>query len=119
MKKRSYKTEINEISAILKKSPTLKEALSFDEDFDDMSYDEMPMDNEMSMGDEMNCGNEMHQCNAEGEKLINDIRKVCLDGMRQLADCPEDPCYDVFKKVWQICDKVIMDKKNPQQQMSK
>jgi hypothetical protein len=110
MKKRSYKTEINEISAILRKSPTLKEALSFDEDFDDMSYDdEMPMD------DEMNCGDEMHQCNAEGEKLINDIRKACLDGMRQLADCPEDPCYDVFKKVWQICDKVIMDKKNPQQ----
>jgi hypothetical protein len=115
MKKRSYKTEINEISNILKKSPTLKEALSFDEDFDDMSYEEeMPMDDEM--GVDMGCAPEMHQCNEKGEKLINDIRKVCLDGMRDLADCPEDPCYETFKKIWQICDKVIMDKKNPQQQ---
>jgi hypothetical protein len=107
MKKRSYKTEINEISKILKNMPTLKEALSFDEDFDDMSYDE-----EMPMDDEMGCDSEIHQCNAEGEKLINDIRKVCLDGMRTLADCPEDPCYDIFKKIFQLCDKVIMDKKN-------
>jgi hypothetical protein len=113
MKKRSYKTEINEISAILRKSPTLKEALSFDEDFDDMSYDdEMPMDDEMGggMGEPM-----PHQCNAEGEELVNTIRKMALEGMSKLADCTEDPCYDVLKRVWQTCDKVIADKKNPQQ----
>jgi hypothetical protein len=112
MKKRSYKREINEIKSILKKSPTLKEALSFDEDYDDMPYE----DEEMSMDDEMETSCSSQGCSGEGEKLINDIRKVCLDGMRNLADCPEDPCYETFKKIWQICDKVIMDKKNPQEQ---
>ena len=110
MEKRSYRKEINEINDILKKSPTLNEALSFDDDFDGMDYEE-----EVSMDDEMG-GMEpvAHECSSEGEELINTIRKMALKGMSALADCTEDPCYDVLKRVWQTCDKVIADKKNPQ-----
>lgn len=111
MKKRSYKKEINEINAILVKSPTLKEALSFDE------FDEMPYEGEEEMSMEPDCPEAPMGggCNPEGEELVNTIRKMALEGMSKLADCTEDPCYDVLKRVWQTCDKVIADKKNPQQ----
>ena len=113
MKKKSYKQEINEINEILKNSPSLNEALSFnDDDFDDMSYDETE---EMPLGDEVPNMDTMSQnCSSEGEELINTIRKMALQGMSSLADCTEDPCYDVLKRVWQTCDKVIADKKNLQ-----
>lgn len=110
MKKRSYKKEINEINAILRKMPSLNEALSFDEDFEEIPYE----DEEIPMDDEMGDMSMPHECNSEGEELINTIRKMALEGMSKLADCTEDPCYDVLKRVWQTCDKVIADKKNPQ-----
>jgi hypothetical protein len=110
MKKRSYKQEINEINAILKNSPTLNEALSFEDDFDGMDYEEeMPMEEPMhddGMG-----------CNSEGGEIIKTIWKTALKGMNALAETEstDDPCYEVFKKIWQICDKVITETKNPQQ----
>ena len=110
MKKRSYKQEINEINAILKKSPTLNEALSFEDDFDGMDYED-----EMSMEEPIH--DDSMGCSSEGGEIIKTIWKTALKGMNALAETEstEDPCYEVFKKIWQICDKVITETKNPQQ----
>lgn len=109
MKKRSYKEEINEINEILKNSPTLNEALSFDDDYEEMGYEEeMPMSEPMP---EDNMG-----CSSEGGEIIKTIWKTALKGMNALAESEstDDPCYEVFKKIWQICDKLITESKNPQ-----
>ena len=88
----------------------MNEALSFEDDFDGMDYEEeMPMEEPMhddGMG-----------CNSEGGEIIKTIWKTALKGMNALAETEstDDPCYEVFKKIWQICDKVITETKNPQQ----
>lgn len=46
--------------------------------------------------------------------FIDDIRKKSLKGMAQLADNPDDPNYDILKKIWQICDKAYNDQKQGQ-----
>lgn len=43
--------------------------------------------------------------------FIDDIRKKSLRGMAQLADTPDDPLYDVLKRIWQTCDKAYNDQK--------
>ena len=45
------------------------------------------------------------------ENFINDTRKRALQIMAKLAEDPENPIYDISKRIWQICDKAYNDQK--------
>jgi hypothetical protein len=46
--------------------------------------------------------------------LIDNIRITCLDCLKKLGQTPEAPEYELFKKIWQLCDKAVEVKNNPQ-----
>lgn len=46
-------------------------------------------------------------------QIVNKMRIMCLDGLRELANNPESPEYDLLKKIWNLCDKTVgADQKN-------
>ena len=49
--------------------------------------------------------------------IINNIRQMALNGISQLANTPQDPQYDLLKKIWQLVDKTVevKDDKNKKQ----
>lgn len=118
MKKTTLKQNISEITKLSSKFPkTLNEALRFNE----MEDDEMIPDEEPGMMDEPQHEEmpveEPVQSDASGKarKLIDDIRKMSLKAMAELADTPEDENYLMLKKVWSMTDrKPEQDKNNAQ-----
>lgn len=107
---KSRNTKFRELQEMVNKFPkTLNEAIQFneiddeelmstdnDEDFDEM--DNEPTQPQMAQNDDMNV-----------EEFIDDIRKKSLKGMAQLADNPDDPRYEILKRIWQTCDKAHSD----------
>ena len=111
MKKITLKENVSAIKKMSKKMPkTINEALNFNapcegEDEDllvDDDAEDMPVDNAPEMGNE-----EMPVNNAseKAKKLIDDIRKMSLRAMAELADTPEDENYLMLKKVWAMTDR--------------
>lgn len=47
-------------------------------------------------------------------KILNTIRKMALDGIRELADNPTSELYIMLKKVWDMIDKAQNPKENKQ-----
>lgn len=47
-------------------------------------------------------------------KILNTIRKMALDGIRELADNPTSELYIMLKKVWDMIDKAQNTKENKQ-----
>lgn len=43
---------------------------------------------------------------------ISQIRKISLRAVAQLADNPTSPEYELFKKIWNICDKGVENGQN-------
>lgn len=113
--------QINELKRITSKMPkTIKEAVEFPEqELTDQDFgfeEEMPMEEPMSEipespmeepinTPEMNDNAQEGTLGANGMAIIDDIRKLALKTMADLADNPEDPAYVILKKVWQMCDK--------------
>lgn len=51
--------------------------------------------------------------------LIDKIRLMSLQCLQKLSNAPESPEYELFKKIWQLCDKSVdVNAKNNQQQPS-
>lgn len=54
----------------------------------------------------------------ETKTIINQMRKMALDGVRALADNPTSEEYQFFKKVWDMTDKAQEAKKDGMQKPS-
>lgn len=119
MKKNTFKQNINEIKKMSSKFPkTLNEALNFNEmeNDDEMGFEEEPeMMNEPHHEEMHNEEPEINNASEKAKKLIDDIRKMSLKAMAELADTPEDENYLMLKKVWSMTDrKPEQDKNNAQ-----
>lgn len=98
MAKRNLKQDINEINKMSKKIPTLMETINFSperememcEEDDVYPEEELPMEQPMAM---------------PGKDIVDQIRKMALKAMAELADNTEDSYYLVLKKIWQMADK--------------
>lgn len=109
--KKNTSTIIAEAKKISSRMPkTITESLNFNgiqrED------DDMEMDGEEPIHDESiehNHDSEANPLNVEN--FINDTRKRALQIMAKLAEDPENPIYDISKRIWQICDKAYNDQK--------
>ncbi len=116
--KRTLKEDIKDIKRFTSVMPkTLNESLGFNEDVEMDEPIEEP-EPEMPAHEEPE---EEAPTGMDVKAFIDDIRKKSLKGMAQLADNPDDPNYDILKKIWQICDKAYNDQKQgqmmqPQQQ---
>lgn len=104
MVKKTLKNEIKSIKKMSQNIPSLMESIHFSEvneteDMEDeMLYDEM--ENEPSMGIEKPMQEEL-----PGKAIVDQIRKMALKAMADLADHTEDSYYLVLKKIWQMADK--------------
>jgi hypothetical protein len=115
----------NKLSAIKKissKMPkTINEAINFNED---MAYgdedidvmDDEPM--EEPMEEPMDAPVEEPQ-GAGAEKLLADIRKMSINGLAKLADNPDDPNYEMLKKIFLMLDKAVTEKQEQREVMAK
>lgn len=45
----------------------------------------------------------------EASNLISQIRKLALQGISKLSDTTNVPEYDIFKKIWTLCEKKISE----------
>lgn len=92
---------VQEINDEFKKIKTLKESCIFDDE--EYGYDEFNAEEEMI--EEPN--------EEEGEvvenEIINQIRKLAFKGLQRYEDNIKAPEYDLFKRVWQICDKFALN----------
>ena len=119
MRKNTTKTNIKRIKNISSKMPkTINEAINFNED-DNMDYDMMddePMDDDMDYQDTpmREPSNDMG-----AEALLSDIRKKAINGMAKLADTPEDPNYEMLKKIFLMLDKAVSEKQEQREVMAK
>lgn len=120
MKKHTLKENVSAIRKISKKMPkTINEALHFnDEPYEERDEDLMPSDEHEEPMETPEVEPETGNGNAseKARKLIDDIRKMSLRAMAELADTPEDENYIMLKKVWSMTDrKPEQEKNNPQQ----
>ena len=101
---------------------TINEAINFNnnnmtyegEDMDMM--DDEPM--EEPMEEPMDAPVEEPQ-GAGAEKLLADIRKMSINGLAKLADNPDDPNYEMLKKIFLMLDKAVTEKQEQREVMAK
>lgn len=103
---------INEMEQALKKNRiSLNETFNlpdygYGEDdnynMDESEDEEVPMDNAPQV--------EENKGNSGVEDILKQIRILSLKGITQLAENPEDPNYDILKKIWVIVDKNTVEK---------
>ena len=120
-----FKNDINKIKHISSKMPkTLNEAINFNE-VDDMDMMSEPMDEpvddemmgseeDMSMDEPMD-----NELGAGADKLLSDIRKMAINGLAKLADNPDDPNYEMLKKIFLMLDKAVTEKQEQREVMAK
>lgn len=111
---------IKNITKLSSKMPkTLNEALNFNEneDFNDVDIE----DNEVTTPSDVNQMEEpvIDSASEKAKKLIDDIRKMALRAMAELADTPQDPSYENLKRIWQLCDKAVSEKQEQQEVLQK
>lgn len=107
MKKQVTNKLITEMRQMLndKKNLTV-ESLVFNESEEDYGYnEEVPTENDYEIDVETapNC----NSIETEVKPIINQIRKITLQGISKLAEYPECETYNTLKKIWQIVDKAI------------
>lgn len=115
----------NKLSTIKRMSysmpKTINEAINFNEDMaygdEDMDMmDDEPM--EEPMEEPMDAPVEEPQ-GAGAEKLLADIRKMSINGLAKLADNPDDPNYEMLKKIFLMLDKAVTEKQEQREVMAK
>lgn len=130
-KKKDFTRDFGEIHEMVKKMNVIRESMDYDGyDDSDFAYDDeeeegmqdapaqegapqdgMPAQKPMSDDDE-----EIYKEVGDPGSAINAIREICLKGMVRLCNTPEDPEYDVLKKVFTMIDKANDKKKEEAQQ---
>lgn len=117
MKKNTMKTNITKIKNISSKMPkTINEAINFNEG-DDMDIMDEPMDDDMDFHEEEPIDEPSSDMGADA--LLSDIRKKAINGMAKLADTPEDPNYEMLKKIFLMLDKAVSEKQEQREVMAK
>ena len=120
MKKNVIQENISKLKNISSKMPkTINEAINFNED-DSIDYDMMddePINNDMDFNEEEPMVNKSEDMGAEA--LLSDIRKKAINGMAKLADTPEDPNYEMLKKIFLMLDKAVSEKQEQREVMAK
>ena len=133
MKKSSFRENLNEIHKIASIMPkTLNEAIHFEDESMLPEEDALPDEEEMPTPEmeqpEMpepevddpgiETSEEMPEEDplidldkGPGRELVDKIRKISLNGLAQMAETPELPEYEVLKKIWQLCDKSLAERK--------
>ena len=81
--------DIDKLTKILRESYVYED----DDVYDDSSYDE-------------ELDNEIPQVNDK----LGEIRQLALSGIQEYAQNVDDPNYEVFKKIWMLCDKACSNK---------
>ena len=99
--------EIKRIKELCGKINTINEALTFDDDEFDSEFGGEEMTPEEGMPAEAPA--EEAPAAANDEDLINQIRKMALQGMSELADEPQGEKYQCIKKIWMLCDKYVTE----------
>lgn len=114
--KKDTKQLINEMRSMLddgksKKRKLTVESLVFDDPEMGMQPDEM---NNPGFDDgQPDYFEDGDQISGKTFQIVNQMRIMCLDGLRVLANNPESSEYDLLKKIWNLCDKTVgVDQKN-------
>lgn len=110
--------KLSSIKRITSKMPkSINEAINFN---DDMAYEDndMEMMGDESMEEPMEAPIEELQ-EAGAEKLLADIRKMSINGLAKLADNPDDPNYEMLKKIFLMLDKAVSEKQEQREVMAK
>ena len=122
--KKDFTKDFGEIQEMCSKIRTINESLAFADEYDEEPQgmeepgygEEMPQMQTPGQGQAP--GQEMDPEDAEikselqdDDSPINMIREIALKGMVRLCKTPEDPQYEVLKKVFTMIDKAN-DKKN-------
>lgn len=74
---------------------------------DNGEYDEYDNGEDMGFEERGNVDIPEGGNNTNAKELINDIRQIALQGVSSLASNVTDPMYEVFKKIWNICDSSV------------
>lgn len=97
-KKNIIKETIEELEGL---SKILKEAYVFDgaeEELEPVAPEEEYVeDDEMPM-------------EGQTDDIVDQIRKLALDGIQKYAEDVDNEMYILFKKVWMMCDKCLSEK---------
>ena len=104
-KESQLKKNINEMKRFAANMPkTINEAINFEEAGPEphMRHNPEP---------EMEPEHESEESGMDVMAFVDEIRKKSLKGMAQLADRPDDPLYEILKRIWQTCDKAYSDQK--------
>ena len=94
---------------------TINEAINFNE-VDDM---DMNMEDDFSSEKQLSAPKMDDNSEMGAEELLSDIRKKALKAMANLADTPEDPNYEVLKKIFMMLDKGVTEKQEQREVMAK
>ena len=124
-----FKNNIDKMRAITSKMPkTLNEAINFNEsndvnDIDDINMLDEPMDTEIpsperEMPSERLVSQE-NQNDLGANELLSNIRKMAINGLAKLADNPDDPNYEMLKKIFLMLDKAVTEKQEQREVMAK
>ena len=120
--KKNTSNNIKMIKNLSSKMPkTINEAINFN---DNMAYenddidmmDDEPMDEPID--EPMEAPIEEPQ-EAGADKLLADIRKMSINGLAKLADNPDDPNYEMLKKIFLMLDKAVTEKQEQREVMAK
>lgn len=120
MAKKNIRKDINEITKISRNIPTLMETIHFSPEREREMYeedDDFEMEPELDMEEpqtEMPTQEPemMEEAPMQGKEIVDQIRKMALKAMAELADNTEDSYYSVLKKIWQMADKNPEEEKN-------
>lgn len=100
----------------LKMPKSINEAINFNDDMayegEDMEMMDEPMEEPMEEPVE-----EPQEMGAD--KLLADIRKMSINGLAKLADNPDDPNYEMLKKIFLMLDKAVTEKQEQREVMAK
>lgn len=120
MKKNTINNNIKRMSEFSSKFPkTINEAINFNES-DEMEMMDEPMDSEVMGNEDMSIDEPVEEPTEMGaEKLLADIRKMSINGLAKLADNPDDPNYEMLKKIFLMLDKAVTEKQEQREVMAK
>lgn len=114
MKKNTLNEDIKVIKKIAARMPkTINEALEFegDESMDFEPEEEEPVEEPVQSQPE--------DGSVKARQLIDNIRKMALRAMADLADVPQSPEYESLKRIWTLCDRSVNEKEEQREIVNK
>ena len=99
---------LKETRSFLNKVRNINEAMTFDEDYDDVAYEDSYEDEIEMENNEEYCPE--GECDIDAATEIDKIREIALKGMLKNVKNSKSPEYETLKKIFQFCDKINNDK---------